>query len=106
MVRFEDWGTPQVAHLDDDGYEELIIHFEGLHTSGPDVSLYRWNGAKLERSETIRNALGISNKSWNSVTLDRQTQQLKIATVVDSQSNASTETIYVYDNGKFERTIP
>ncbi|MGR8942072.1 MAG: hypothetical protein ACU83P_10835, partial [Gammaproteobacteria bacterium] len=42
LSTFSEWGTPTFVELDLDGYDEILLQFQGQHLTLPDVSVLRW----------------------------------------------------------------
>src|SRR5690606_7363263 len=75
---FIDWGMPVITDLDEDGQRELVIQFQGLHLSWPDVAIYRWHEGTFEASDSLKVQLDIPSMSFNEAVLIEQDKQIMI----------------------------
>jgi len=58
-----DWGKPMLADMDGDAAHELVLQFEGLHLSWPDVTIYRWHQGSWERSDRVAQLLDVPEQT-------------------------------------------
>lgn len=53
LSTFSEWGIPTFADLDQDGYDEILLQFEGQHLHPPDVFVLRWKDNQFEAGRVI-----------------------------------------------------
>lgn len=95
---FEDWGKPLIADLDGDGSRELVIQFEGLHLSWPDVDIYRWREGVLEESSSVKEQLRIPDPTYNEAIMREQDGRyvIDIQVMLDPDSSEAQSAVYEY----------
>ncbi|RXI96572.1 hypothetical protein DS745_22985 [Anaerobacillus alkaliphilus] len=92
---FEDWGTPFTADLDE---TLLVIQFPGLHMDWPDVTIVRWQNGQLEKSQSIKEVLGLGNQQ-DYVQYDEDKSLFIAYVVVDEFSEEYSEVKYTFEEG-------
>lgn len=53
IYSFDAWGRLQMADVNGDGIDEMLLVFEGLGNNFPDLFLLRWNGEAMEMSQSF-----------------------------------------------------
>lgn len=100
---FEEWGYPGAVDFDDDGTSELVIQFPGLHLAWPDITIYHWNGHVIEKSLSIKRALGLPNISYSQATLDSRDHRMNVVAVMSIEPARNKMASYQYQNGELVR---
>jgi hypothetical protein len=98
FLTFEDWGTPFISDLKE---EEpfLVIQFPGLHMHSPDVNLYRWINGQFEKSQSLKEALGLSNQQGY-IEFNEITKFFIAYSPLDTDDQEFLEVQYKYESGK------
>jgi len=103
---FEEWGYPATADLDNDGAEELVIQFPGMHLSSPDVTVVRWQADAISTSGSIKDALGVPNVSQSTAQADPRVRRINVTAVTSLQPEAYETASYAYKRGQLLRQDP
>lgn len=91
MLSVDLWGEPGFADLDNDGEEEFVIEFQGLHLSPPDLSIIRTSEGNIEISNSIFDS--INRNQGDFAVLKQETTPI---TINISNVNSYDEPIYEY----------
>jgi len=59
MYFFDAWGRLQMADMDGDGIDEMLLIFEGLGNNAPDLFLLRWNEGTMEISQSFLEGMSL-----------------------------------------------
>ncbi|MEK8127638.1 hypothetical protein WMW72_06875 [Paenibacillus filicis] len=97
---FDNWGQVVFVDLDQDGSDELIIQFQGLHNSPPDVFFIRATEGVLEKSESVVTALG--RNSWDFARLEQE-RTPPVISIGNVWTEAELVYAYTYRQGVLER---
>lgn len=95
---FEEWGIPFIADLEADE-TSLVIQYPGLHMHSPDVTIIKWDDGQLEKSQSIKEALGLSNQQ-DYIQFNENKILFIANSAVDKFSEEFVEIHYRYENGK------
>lgn len=105
FVSFEDWGVPHLIDLDNDGSVEFISQFEGSHLNNQDVSIYRWNDNRIEKSEQTKKALNIDGHPQDKVQLQLKTNKplFNVSVLTDQEDHTYLHVWYRYVRGELQK---
>ncbi|GMK37017.1 hypothetical protein PCCS19_00700 [Paenibacillus sp. CCS19] len=98
---FNYWGLPSVNDLDEDGSEELLMQFQGLHNNTPDVSFGRWVGSMLEISATVKNLLGLPSPYWSADTVENG--YVRVTMEVGEEGRQVVQASYMFSSQRLTR---
>jgi hypothetical protein len=98
FLTFEDWGTPFISDLEE-GKPFLVIQFPGLHMHSPDVNLYRWINGQFEKSQSLKEALGLSNQQGY-IEFNESSRLFIAYSPLDTDDQEFIDVQYKYENGK------
>lgn len=98
---FDHWGLPSTLDLDGDGTEELVIQFQGLHASPPDISIGRWNGSELVVSPTVKTMLKLSSPYYSAATVEDR--DIRVSIDPGEGNGEAVSASYTYNAGRLTR---
>ncbi len=98
LLTFEEWGIPIITDLEVDE-KSLVIQFPGLHMHSPDATIFRWHNEQLERSQSIKDALGLTYQQDYIQFIDDKSLFIAYS-ALDRFSVEFVEIQYRYENGK------
>jgi len=96
LLTFDEWGEPGFIDLDNDGNEEFVIEFQGLHLSWPDLSIIREVNGTLEISSSVFNS--ISRRQGDFAILNKDTYPPTIS-ISNVESDNNSVYSYLYHQG-------
>lgn len=102
LLTFEDWGIPYLVDLEQAGEFFLVVQFPGLHMHSPDVNIYRWINGQFEKSQSLKESLGMDNQQ-NYLQFDECSVMFIAYVLLDEESQDFAEIHYWYENGKLIR---
>ncbi|WP_216831768.1 hypothetical protein [Alkalihalobacterium elongatum] len=98
FLTFEDWGIPFISDLEE-GEDFLVVQFPGLHLHSPDVNIYRSVKGQLEKSQSLKEALEISNQQ-EYLEFDGSRRLFIAYSPLDIGGEEFIKVQYKYENGK------
>ncbi|MBO2942629.1 hypothetical protein JJQ72_01345 [Paenibacillus sp. F411] len=98
---FNAWGEPYFIDLDDDGSDEFIIEFQGLHMSLPDITIIKAYNGKLGFSESVFSSIQRNPGDFATLNINNNPPTIMISNV---QSDLEKIHNYIYNQGVLERT--
>jgi len=100
LISFNSWGEPIFIDLDNDGNDEFIIEFQGLHLSWPDISFIRANKGLLEVSTSVFSTTQKNQGDFAKLTLENNPPTISISNI---QSENEPIYIYTYHDGVLDK---
>lgn len=101
LMSFDDWGTPSFIDLDDDGNEEFVIQFEGLHLHWPDISIIISKDNKLMISTSVFSSFEKTEGDFAQLIISENSHP--VVSLSNAQREDATFHYYTYNQGTLEK---
>lgn len=94
LLCYHNWGIPEAVDIDNDGTDEVLMQFKGLHNNAPDGDILVFDDGKLTVS-------GINDAVYNNTGADKGAT--KAATIFKLQDDRVLVDITIYGDEKFSK---